>query len=374
MRTAFTLLAASLALVVACGADESTGTSKDKATPTFGDDEDAITKGECVKNAKYYDVPGDDCDNDDDGEVDNPPTCDGKAGASSASDFARAMGICATADEDGYGLVEAEFTTGYGSSMRPNEEQHGVLPRFGSKTRPTEGKKLGVLSTGVADEFNGAPGRPFTDSQEWQSGGTLPPGYPKAAAGCEQDDSINDAISVRLKLKAPKNATGFKFDFNFHSSEWPRFICSTFNDGFIAYLTADGFNGGQPDNISFDAKKNPVSVNNGFFDRCTPSSSTGCSAFGGSGAVAACGAGEDELEGTGFGLKDRGCGGETTTQGGATGWLSSQAAVKPGETFTIEFIIWDTGDASLDSTVLLDNFRWIGGEVETTTERTPDVN
>ena len=42
-----------------------------------------------------------------------------------------------------------------------------------------------------------------------------------------------------------------------------------------------------------------------------------------------------------------------------------------GETITLEFIIWDTGDAILDSSVLLDNFTWVEGEVTTATDRPP---
>jgi hypothetical protein len=37
--------------------------------------------------------------------------------------------------------------------------------------------------------------------------------------------------------------------------------------------------------------------------------------------------------------------------------------VKPGETITLEFIIWDTGDAQYDSSVLLDHFVWVPQEV-----------
>jgi hypothetical protein len=55
--------------------------------------------------------------------------------------------------------------------------------------------------------------------------------------------------------------------------------------------------------------------------------------------------------------------------GGATGWLSSQAPVKPGETFTLDLMIWDTGDGDLDSSVLLDNFQWVAGDVAVSTER-----
>ena len=68
------------------------------------------------------------------------------------------------------------------------------------------------------------------------------------------------------------------------------------------------FNGGKPDNISFDANNNPVSVNNGFFDRCTPNAKTGCQE-GSKPGVSTCAAGEAELGGTGFGIKGRYCAG-----------------------------------------------------------------
>ncbi|MBX3204046.1 MAG: choice-of-anchor L domain-containing protein [Labilithrix sp.] len=339
---------------------------------TRGDDDDAPAG--CVKDRSFYDVPGDGCDNDDDGTVDNAPTCDGAVGAS-ATDFARAIGICDDATERGFGLVSASFTQGYGTSAAPKPEQHGVLSRFGDVLRPREGASLGVLSTGFAQEFDGGRSA-FTPGKDWWlfgGVGAVPPGFPKAAGSCPQSSDVNDVISLKLQLKAPKNATGIKFDFNFHSSEWPEYICSRFNDGFIAYLSAKGFNGGKPDNISFDAKQNPVSVNNGFFDRCTPGTKTGCS--GEREATSTCPAGAAELAGTGFGLEASACGflGKKATQGGATGWLSSQAAVEPGETFTLELMIWDTGDGNLDSSVLLDNFHWLGGAVTTSTERADDV-
>jgi hypothetical protein len=70
-----------------------------------------------------------------------------------------------------------------------------------------------------------------------------------------------------------------------------------------------------------------------------------------------------ELDGTGFSFTDMTqctSGNMTATLGGATGWLTTQAAIQPGETFTLELMIWDAGDGQLDSSVLLDNFQWIG--------------
>lgn len=350
----------------------------------------------CVPNPANAEIPGNNCDDDADGTVDNVPTCDGSlAKDGDATAVAHAMGICTSASEKGYGLVSATFSRGYQRDDDPASAQHGILPKFGNVIKPREGTKLAVLSTGYADEYDGAPGTPFggttgkgnsfkPNGKAWfppipfvdQEGtGTLPPGFPKPAAGCSQAPETNDVIDLKLELKAPPNASGIKFDFNFYSGEWPAYICSPFNDGFLAYLSSKGFNGGTPDNISFDAKKNPVSVNNGFFDRCTPNAKIGC-ADGAQPGTSQCPGGTTELAGTGFGIDGAWCSsfGDNTSKsvnGGATGWLSSQAPVQPGETFTLELFIWDTGDAVLDSSVLLDNFQWVEGEVQTSTERPP---
>ena len=87
-------------------------------------------------------------------------------------------------------------------------------------------------------------------------------------------------------------------------------------------------------------------------------------------STAACAGGVAEFAGTGFEDLGQWCTG-TTTGGGATGWLTSQAPVKPGETITLEFMIWDTGDASYDSSVVLDNFQWQGVPTPPGTQRPP---
>lgn len=363
---------------------------------TLGGGGDGGTGKPCAPAAGNYDIPGNNCDDDNDGKVDNPPTCDDGLAATggSAEDFAKALGICATASKDGYGLVSAEYTRGYKRNDAPKAEQHGVLPKFGNVVKPREGKMLGVLSSGYAQEYNGGANKPFGgttgtegtashtfNGKDWwlslinpQGSGKAPPGFPKAAGGCDQSNVVHDVISLKLELKAPQNASGVKFDFNFYSGEWPAYICSAFNDGFIAYLSAKGFNNGTPDNMSFDSKKNPVSVNNGFFDRCTAGVKIGC-ADGAKQAVSQCPGGTAELEGTGFGVSGKWCGGmvnkgnDTSANGGATGWLTSQAPVQAGETFTLELMIWDAGDGVLDSSVLIDNFGWAEGEVSVATDR-----
>ena len=82
----------------------------------------------CAPTKGNYDIPGNNCDDDGDGTVDNPPTCDDALpDDGSAEDFAKAIGICATAAKDGYGLVSATFTRGHGNDADAEAEQHGIL-------------------------------------------------------------------------------------------------------------------------------------------------------------------------------------------------------------------------------------------------------
>ncbi len=89
-------------------------------------------------------------------------------------------------------------------------------------------------------------------------------------------------------------------------------------------------------NISFDALGNAVSVNNAFFSVCAP------------GGCYTCPSGTAEFAGTGL----------QGGVGGGSDWLTTTAPVVPGETLTMEFVIFDVGDALWDSSVLLDDFQW----------------
>jgi hypothetical protein len=330
-----------------------------------------------------------------DGPIDTTPPCDMGLAVddANAASFAKALGICTTVSGAGYGLVSATYSNAYGSTTAPHAGQWGLLPGFGSVIIPREGSSIGVLSSGYARQYDDAQGTllntmndPFynvgADSDFVNSSpdgpldgmnyptGTAPPGFPQAAQGCQQDNLVNDMIDVKLVLKAPPNATGFQFDFDFYSSEWPNFVCSNYNDAFVAYVTSNETTG----NVSFDSNKDPIAVNAAFFDRCTSGAPLGCGNSQGMGAptepVSTCGGGTSELSGTGFGdMATTICGTSqdvSATLGGATGWLTTSAPIKGGEQFTIDFMIWDAGDGLLDSSVLLDHFVWIGGTTTTT--------
>ena len=362
---------------------------------------DGGSTGPCVPSPANYEIPGNGCDDDGDGTVDNVTACDtGVSATGAAGDFVKALGVCQMADATHWGLVSATYTNGYGSTGAPGAGQHSIQPGFGTSVNPQEGASLGIISTGYATNYDDASNTAGTNPATAKSpkpgsygmfkensaaignGTAVPSGFPKAATGCPGpntgggfltgDGPTNDVIDVSLKLQVPANAQGISFDFDFYSGEWPDYVCSAYNDSFIAYLSSSAFNGGKPDNISFDSKNNPVSVNNGFFDRCTAGADVGCE--GTYQGVSVCAGGTSELEGTGFldFMGDYGsCKGgvSSTSSGGATGWLTTQAPVKPGETITIDFIIWNTGDTNYDSSVLLDHLTWVPGATVAGTTR-----
>jgi hypothetical protein len=283
-----------------------------------------------------------------------------------------------------WGLVSATYTQGYGSTAVPNARQHGIAPSFGAVIKPREGTNLGVLSTGyamVCDDPSatavctgtGTSDPYFKGAQTAMdvANGTAPPGYPKSTATCMAAATVFDTIGVTLQIQVPKNVSGLSFDFDFHSSEWPEYACSTYNDQFVAWLQSEAWLGNVGDlNVAFDTMGNVISVNTPFLDRCTPGTPIGCAGTGTATGTSTCTAGPDELQGTGFYNLGTYCTSQSTG-GGSTGWLTSTAPVHGGETITLQLIIWDTGDANWDSSVLVDNLKWYGATQVVKTSPSP---
>ena len=44
--------------------------------------------------------------------------------------------------------------------------------------------------------------------------------------------------------------------------------------------------------------------------------------------------------------------------GGGTGWITTEAPIVPGETITVQFMVWDSSDPIYDSGAIIDFFRW----------------
>ena len=267
-------------------------------------------------------------DNDCDGAIDEveAPDCETGLDPADPMDYARALGLC-----DRVALARFEQPTA--------APARGIRDHFGATYLPRAGAALVVLSSGLVLDENDAG---FVPHEDGGGGGGTSFGdadvhaHPAPGPGvgfCAFPDppEVNDYAELRLEVQVPTNAQSFSFDFAFMSAEYPEWVCSEFDDTFVAMLSSQAFSG----NVSFDSMGHPVSINVGFFTVCPVGSTPGCT-------------GDAELVGTGY----------QGAVGGGTGWLTTTSPVVPGEKITLRFVIFDEGDHVLDSTVLIDNFRW----------------
>ena len=340
------------------GVDDDCDGEIDNRLPTIDDDGDGFTEleGDCDDedinaNPGAYDVPGNLHDEDCNGVVDDTTFhCDAGLALddSDALNAARAIGLCHTATETGpeWGVISARWTLADGKDASPYPSfpvGHGILDGFGSVVSVREGDKLLALSSGTARQPGevgyqdpGGFDKEYSSATSWGYEPTSPlcgetaPGLP------------HDSIALELKIRVPTNAISATFDFNFFTYEFPTYICSEFNDYFVALLRPIPL--GQTDpNISFDSDGNAISVNNALLRVCNAPQFAGGINF-------TCPLGDAQLLDTGF-------------EGhAATGWLRTTIDLGPGTTddgvITLLFGVWDTEDGVLDSTVVIDNWKW----------------
>ena len=381
-----------------------------------------------------YEVSANGFDDNCNGQVDEPPkTCSATMpsddlGAASARtkagiQMARAMDICDDAATVGYGLVTATI-----QSMSSNPEYKGgvdvdittwfstdttikkglirkaiaIMPRLVNtlgaayNINPRYGTTLAAISTGDISSGYLSSTATFmhykktvwgvttqnSDDDETLLNEKIPveylmnqeTGVMETFPGCRSAQVIHDGANLSLTIKAPKNASGFMFDFRFYSHEYPQYICSAYNDYFIALLHSKAEGIPKDGNIVFDKSGHSVSVNNAFFTTCTPitcKSNSDCSPIFTKGCIS--GKCTSEYGACPDGSRDLSAFSNiANAPGGATAWLTAKAPIVGGETFTLDFYIWDTGDDRVDSEVILDNFRWItnGETVEVGTDFT----
>lgn len=311
--------------------------------------------------------------------ADNPPEpCDGSLplDASDPFDGARAMELCKLATDNGYGVISAKYVRANGDNFS-SSLQNGILERFGPNVPPRGGGRMLALSSGHA-RLPGQSGACGNDSCSDTGAGDAPAGFPQTAAGCEIDGNIFDDVGLEVQLRAPTNATGYSFDFKFYSFEFAEWVCTPYNDQFMALVTPAPA-GAQDGNISFDSNGAPVSVNLAYFTVAENCNNWAANSDNPPPQPNPCApSGPAELAGTGFDI--------WTDNGfppffiplddgnaGGTSWLQTTAPVAGGEEVTIRFAIWDTGDENLDATSVIDNFKWVanGGEVNVGTEPAP---
>ncbi len=345
----------------------------------------SVEQGDCndctpLMNPGAYDYPGDGIDEDCNGvDDDEPSSCDDGLAEDSkdAMDAARALGLCRTASAGAtgksktWGVISAAYVFpdgskgsqtpktfqgcvgDFGEGQPPNPASYGLLSGFGNSLVPRQGSTLLALSSGIARSgvVANSPGGAFTCTRS-----DMPAGFPTPSNNCsnqplDSETDAYDAVALEIVVRAPTNAKSFAFDFDFHTYEFPDWVCDQYNDYFVALVSPKRLGADATGNISFDTKGNPVSVNNAWLETCETGTYKGKSY--------PCSLGAGELTGTGFDGR------------GATGWLETHAPVQPGEQITIRFAIWDMGDETYDSTVLIDNFRWDIEEIPPSTLRPP---
>ena len=175
---------------------------------------------------------------------------------------------------------------------------------------PTSGPSYTMLSSGDV--------RFASDSND--SGST---GIGNGGGGGGHGNSIFDLVTLRIDLDVPASANCLSMDFRFLSDEFPEFVGSQVNDGFVAELDVSDF--------TVDAAQNIVAPNNFAFDEDANVISVNTSGFS-----------ADNSSGT--------------TYDGATALLQAVTPITPGD-HAVFLSIFDQGDNIFDSTVFVDRFR-----------------
>ncbi len=325
----------------------------------------SANEGDCndcdaAVNPGAVDVPGNGKDDNCDAKIDEPlATCDDNVAMDSQDPmaFLKAAELCkVSGGVKSWGVITATWALADGSAPPQQSLQnfhlgHGVLPDFGPNVLPRAGKKILALSSGTARRPND-PG--FQSLQGFNKGysNASAPGFPKESPSCPAVESggANDATAVEALVRVPSNAHGFSYDFNFYAYDFPQFVCSVFDDFFFSVLLPSP--AGSPDGVlSYDELGGPVSLNGANFRVCGCQNGPPCAA---GNKMFTCPLGTGQLQGTGFGV-----GNGNMQDHGATGWLTTLVPVTPGSEVSIRWGVYDSGDGSFDSTVLIDNWRWI---------------
>lgn len=334
-------------------------------------------------NPGAFEYVGNDVDDDCDGEMDElAEACD--AGLASGSgeplNYARAIDLCTITEESPddpkdrtWGVISAKFSLADGKGA-PAAVSRSIRTGFGAAIKPQKHNSLIVLSSGhAADATDKSPAyAPFESGQDLKT--TSPPPMDWLAAndgkipnppGCPAPlvPAANDAVMLTLRIRVPTNASSFSARMYFMSAEYPEYVCSKYNDFFVALVDSKAVGNPADKNVAvYDDGKTqwPIGVNivkvaDGLFSQCE-GGPVGCAGV--DGVYNGC-KGTAELVGTGFDAFDNfACNAQQKLAGGGSGWLTLRGNVDPGEVMEIRLAVWDTGGHLYDSLVLLDAWEW----------------
>lgn len=281
-----------------------------------------------------------------------------------AMDGARAIGLCQVAQNGSWGVKSATWVRADGSPLGMGDGGQqgngdlslgkGILSGFGPNVQVREGAKLLALSTGSARQPSDGASYHSVGGY-WKDNGVhqAPTGFPKASTTCPgvTPGEPHDSAGLQVVIHTPNDAKSIAFDVDFYSYEFPNFVCSQYDDSFVAIMNpkpaalTDG-------NLTFDSNGDALSPHSQLLRVCTPAMAGGQNF--------ACLLGPAQLTGTGFD--------EQVNGSAATGWLLTTAPIaQPGADITLLFSIWDSADGVEDSTVLVDDFKFVLTDATTVT-------
>jgi hypothetical protein len=307
-------------------------------TPPAGEtaDPDCISAADGVEQADAPPECSDGFDDDGDGLVDfsapagetPDPGCDNATDNNEVDGDPNPTAACANGfDDDGDGFIDFNAPAGEApdsgcdSATDIDEGSEGFPGQVGNPAAvvstplagfPTAGSAFTLLSNGdalLADDPN-------------VSGGS---GFSAGGGGGSHGDSFFDLVTLKVDVTVPAGANCLALDFKFMSDEFPEFVGSSVNDGFVAELDTSDFTADPadnnavvaPHNFAFDSAGKVISINT---------------------------AGFSEAEAAG------------TTYDGSTPLLRASRPVTPGA-HSLYLSVFDQGDSVFDSAAFLDNLR-----------------
>ncbi|RLB60812.1 MAG: hypothetical protein DRI90_12800, partial [Deltaproteobacteria bacterium] len=309
--------------------------------------------------------------------------------------FANALGICRQTTENPsqlqdktWGLIDAQLVRADGTALG-DVRAHSIRPDFGSiNPGALEGTRIVVLSSGIAADGTqtnpgpngGAPNGSNVSTthspsstadigtcssplciNDWFATANPPlknanelPVAPNCGNGSSgTPTSANDSVMLYLRLRAPTNSKAFSFNSYFFSAEYPEFVCTDFNDQFVALVDTPVPALPIPNPIDKNlmtyndgTSKWPIGINiaagTSLFSVCDAQSKTQ-TCQGTAVSPSSCSLGAAQLAGTGFEASS------TCLIGGATYWLTTSGNIVPGDILELRLVVWDVGDSAFDS-------------------------
>jgi hypothetical protein len=341
--------------------------------------------------------------------VDTQP-CDANLASNSqnAADYAKAIGqLCRTTTlnpplkDKTWGLLDAKLVRADGKTIT-DPSGFSIRPKFGSAIPPLNGVAMAVLSNGKAADATqtnpgpngGAPAGTnvsYADNpasnvdigscgnalciKDWYSTANAPlknanalPAAPNCGNAPPNPNIANDSVMLVLTMRAPTNSKAFSFNSFFISAEYPEYVCTNYNDQYIALVDTPN---GTPSPIANPVDKNlmtflsggkkyPIAINiagtggTGLFSVCDAQSKTpACQ--GTNVNSSSCSLGASTLLGTGFEAPNN----SQCLIGGGTYWLTTAGNVIPGDIVQVRIAVWDVSDSLFDSLALIDGFQWL---------------